>query len=126
VLLAADGRTGRKTVNAQTAIRRAGYKDMSRFAHEAGGALPNYLGRVMNKMFLSTVVAEGMREFEGIIVAFDPTDIVRQFHVIFDDGDQDWLPLSGMEPLLLTSPVKAADLLLLDSLADAALQHKAH
>ncbi len=49
----------------------------------------------------------------------------RQFHVIYDDGDEEWLPMSGIRPLLQTSPVRAADLLLLDALTDAVLQHEA-
>ena len=116
VRLAANGRTGRSTIAIQTAIRRAGYDVVSQFAQRAGGRLLNYLGRRISKTFLSKVVTEGIRPFEGIVAEFDPTDFDQQYHVLYEDGDEEWLPHSVLTPLLHEAPFRAADLVALDTL----------
>jgi hypothetical protein len=125
VRLAADGRTGRTTVTAIHAVRQAGYDTMSRFASREGGELPNFLGRRLSKVFADTDADEGRRPFEGIVIASDPTDLDRQFHVWYEDGDHEWIPLSALQPLLLSAPFRAPDLLMMDALTAHAQLHEA-
>ena len=117
VRVSLGGRVGRGTVLAATAIARAGFAAVAEFAATAP-SLPNYLGREVSKQF-AVPGTDGddmvMRPFRGLVVAFDPADVDQQFQVAYEDGDREWLPLSGLEPLLTaTAGARAALLILME------------
>ena len=110
VRLAGDARKGRMTVKARTAITRAGFAKVAAFATQAPSLL-NYLGRQVVKQFVDPASAAEeptLKPFRGIVTAYDPGDVDQQYEVCYEDKDVEWLPLSGLVPLLAATPAAMA------------------
>jgi hypothetical protein len=100
--VAQSGRTGRGAILASTVIKRAGYEVTSTFLR-AVKPLQNYLGRDVSKMWWKVDDSTGigsMQPFKGIVAQFDPTDVDQQYQIQYEDGDDEWLPLSSLTTIM--------------------------
>jgi transposase InsO family protein len=103
--LSENARKGRGTVQATTALKRAGFDQLDHFLEQAP-SLPNYLGRRVIKQFWTTATDDQeseLRDFRGIITEFDPADVDQQYEVRYEDGDSEWLPVSSVEAMMRLS-----------------------
>jgi hypothetical protein len=110
--LSSGGRSGRGTLLAETALRRAGFDELWRFA-ETAPALADRMGQRVRRMFVDPdLEGEAMKPFRGIVVARDlePLQASEEFHVLYEDGDEEWLPEHKLSELVLAQPaLKDAD-----------------
>ena len=99
-----------RPVLAQTAWREAGFEPLR--AHslsEARRPLPDYLGRLVRKDFVDTEGTGELKPFDGVVIAYDADDPARQFEVLYEDGDVEWLPASSLQGLLVRGGPRASD-----------------
>jgi hypothetical protein len=104
--LSSGGRSGRGTLLAGTALRRAGFDELWRFA-ETTPALADRLGQRVRRMFVDPdLEGDAMKPFRGIVVARDlePLQASEEFHVLYEDGDEEWLPEHKLSELVLAQP----------------------
>ena len=63
-----------------------------------------------------------LQSYTGLVVDFDPKDPDQQFHVLYEDGDDEWLPASALVAILTASLGVAADIALLSALAEQTIR----
>lgn len=100
------GRRTKNTVMARTAARRAGFPELARAVTHAA-AMPNYLGRRTRRSFMAPETGD-MQPYDGLVVAFDPEDPEQQFQVLYEDGDHEWLSVTGLRATLVADDSAAA------------------
>ncbi len=103
VKLVTNGQRGRQAVLARTARSRCGFGALAEHSRQLQKPLDNFLGRLLRKTFADPAAGrtgDPRREYQGMVVTYDPADHVQQFEVLYEDGDVEWLPHASLVPLL--------------------------